>query len=187
MQPILLALLGSLTGVAAVTLLYLRWRGDIRLPALVASAWIGIAGSILMWGAAYKPDVGVPFAILVMTLTGLGLVLRGADLKTLARFPTVRSAPSERPASGSRSWSGAAARALAAVLAAPVVGMTLGLLAWVWAPGHDSNRFVWAAVCFLVSFAALQVWGLSAARPWRTLCLIALVGLTAAVPVGLGL
>ncbi len=180
-----LALVGSLTGAGAVTLLYLKWRGDIRRPGVVAAAWIGIVGSIALWSAAYKPDVGAPFAIIVMTLVAFGLVLRGVDLKALARFPNVRRASPE--AAARPSWSAAAARVISAVVAAPVVGMTLGLLAWIWAPGHASTRFVWAVVVFLTVFAATQVWGLSAVRPWRALCLIAMVGMTAAVPLTLGL
>lgn len=185
MLSTLLALMGSLTGAGAVSLLYLKWRGDVRHPAAVVGAWTAIAGSIALWTAAYTPDVGPPFAILVMTVVALGLVLRGTDLGALTRIPVARPTPSQ--AATPVSWSATAARTLAAVVAAPVVGMILGLLVWTWAPGHASTRFVCSVVVFLVAFAALQVWGLGAVRPWRALGLIALVGVTAAVPVTMGL
>ena len=185
MLATLLALTGSLIGAGAVVVLYLKWRGDLRRPWAVAGAWTAIAGSIALWTAAYTPDVGPPLAILVMTVVALGLVLKGADLRALTHFPSARPAPAQ--AAMRASWSAAAARALSAIIVAPGVGMTLGLLVWTWTPGHASTRFVCSVVVFLVAFAALQVWGLGAMRPWRALVLIALVGVTAAVPVTIGL
>lgn len=185
MLPILLTLAGSIIGAGSVALLYLKWRGDLQQSYIVAAAWTGIAGSVTLWGAAYKADVGVPFAILLMTLVAMGLVLKGVDLGAMAQFPDTRRAASE-PA-GRISWPSAAARSLSAVVAAPVVGMTLGLLIWTWLPGHDANRLISAVVVFLAAFATLQVWGLSATRPWRALCLIVVLGVVAAIPVALGL
>jgi hypothetical protein len=185
MPSIILALAGSLAGTGAVTLLYRKWRGDIRHSYALVAAWAGVAASILLWSAAYEPYVGVPFAILVMTLVAMGFLLSGADLKAVAQFPSTRRAASD--AAGRTSWSGVAARTLSSVVAAPVVGMILGLLAWPWVPGHDATRFFTAVIVFLAGSAAIIVWGLSAVRPWRALGMILLIGMAAAVPVALGL
>ncbi|HEX8471169.1 MAG TPA: hypothetical protein VF633_08670 [Brevundimonas sp.] len=181
----LLALPGSIIGAGSITLLYLKWRGDLQHPGVLAAAWAGIAASMVLWGAASKPDVGVPFAVGLMMLIALAFVLKGADLRALARFPDARRATSETAVR--ISWPSAAARTLSAVVAAPVVGMTVGLLVWTHVAGHEANRFICAVVVFLAAFAALQVWGLSALRPWRALALIVLVGVAAAIPVALGL
>lgn len=186
MTSILLALLGSIVGVGAVALLHLKWRGDVRSRAFVAGGWAAMAVSVGLWAMAFEPDVGAAFAVLVLTLAALGLVLRGVDLPALARFPSVRRVPTPEPA-GKPSWSGVVARMFAVVAAAPVVSMSLGLLVWVATPAHESTRFVLAVFSFLLAFAALLVWGLSAVRPWRALGLIALLGAAAAVPVAAAL
>lgn len=186
MMSLLLALVGSLLGVGAVVLLFLKWRGDLKSPAAVAVGWAAVAASILVWATAFTPDVGSAFAVLVMTVAALGLLVRGVDLAALARFPGVRRVPNPEPA-GKPSWSGVAARILAALAAAPVVSLSLGLLVWVVTPGHESTRFVLAVFSFLIAFAVLLVWGLSAARPWRALGLIAALGAAAVVPVAAAL
>jgi hypothetical protein len=186
MTSFLLALFGSVAGVGAVTLLYLRWRGDLQNSGWVAVSWAAAAMSIVLWAIAFEPDVGAAFAVLAMTVAALGLVGRGVDLPALGRFPSVRRVPNPEPA-GKPSWSGVAARSLAVVAAAPAVSMSLGLLVWVVTPAHESTRFVLAVFSFLLAFAALLVWGLSAVRPWRALGLIALLGAAAAVPVAAAL
>ena len=185
MVSVLLAFAGSLVGIGSVAALYFKWRGDLAQLYVTAAAWTGMAASIVLWGLAFKPDVGVPFAVMILTLTGLGLVVRGADPAAIVAFPSVRSAAPEGPAS--ISWPAVAARGLSSVVAAPMVSMTLGLAAWTWAPGHEATRFVWGVVVFLIGCAALQVWGLGAVRPWRALVLILLVGLAGAVSVVVGL
>jgi hypothetical protein len=170
--------------------LYLKWRGHLRQSWIVAAAWTGIASSIVLWSTAYEPDVGVPFAVMLMTLVAMGLVLKGVDLRTVAQFPDTRLPDIRRSASETTvqiSWPSVAARSLSAVVAAPMVGMTLGLLMWTWLPGHEADRLISAVVVFLAAFATLQVWGLSATRPWRALCLIVLLGVAAAIPVAMGL
>lgn len=186
MTSILLAVFGSIVGVGAVALLHLKWRGDVRSRAFVAGGWAAVAVSIGLWAIAFEPDVGAAFAVLVLTLAALGLVGRGVDLPALAQFPNIRRAANPEPA-GKPSWAGVAARTLAVVAAAPAVSMSLGLLVWVVTPAHESTRFVLAVFSFLLAFAALLVWGLSAVRPWRALGLIALLGAAAAVPVAAAL
>lgn len=186
MTSILLALFGSGVGASAVTLLYLRWRGDLQNSGWVAVSWTAVTASIGLWAIAFEPDVGAAFAVLTMTVAALGLVGRGVNLLALGRFPSVRRVPNPEPA-GKPSWSGAVARSLAVVAAAPTVSMSLGLLVWVVTPAHESTRFVLAVFSFLLAFAALLVWGLSAVRPWRALGLITLLGAAAAVPVAAAL
>jgi hypothetical protein len=182
MTSLLLALFGSLVGVGAVTLLYLKWRGDLRSRAVVAVSWAAIAVSVILWAMAFPPDVGAAFAVLVMILMALGLLLRGVDLRALAQFPGARRTADPAPARRT-TWSGVAARVLAVVAAAPAVGMSLGLLVWSGTPAHESTRFVLAVFSFLLAFAALLIWSLSAVRPWRALGLILVLGAAASVPV----
>ena len=186
MTSILLALFGSIVGVGAVTLLYLRWRGDLRNSVVVAAGWTAVAVSIALWTIGFKPDVGAAFAVLFMTVAALGLLFQGVDLPALARFPSTRRVPNPEPARRP-SWSGVVARSLAVVAAAPTVSMSLGLLVWVVTPAHESTRFVLAVFSFLLAFAALLIWGLSAVRPWRALGMVVMLGAAAAVPVAAAL
>lgn len=183
-MSIFLAALGALCGAGAVTLLYLKWRGALRHPLVVAAGWAGVVAAIALWSLAYEPYIGAPLAVLALTVVALGLVLRGTELRALVRFPEtgrIRCDPAER-----LNWPGTIARTLAILIAAPVVGMVFGLLAWTWSGGHDATRFYWAVFGFVVVFAAVQVWGASARRPWRALGLISVLGLIATAPVIVG-
>lgn len=165
---------GSLSGLAAVWALYLRWSGRISHRGVVALAWLGIAACVLVWAYAFNADVGTSLAVLLVMAAGLAAVFRAPNMTGLMPFPETRKAKTETKSRVS--WSRSTARTLSTVLVAPVVGMAAGLCFWVVCGGHDATRFVSAVFVFLIGYAVLQIWGASAVRPWRALGLMSALG-----------
>ena len=165
---------GTLSGLAAVWALYLRWSGRISHRGVVALAWLGIAVCVLVWAYAFNADVGTSLAVLLVMTAGLAAVFRAPDVAGLMPFPQTRKAKTETKSRISLSRT--TARTLSTVLVAPVVGMAAGLCVWSLCGGHDATRFVCAVFVFLIGYAVLQIWGASAMRPWRALGLMSVLG-----------
>lgn len=165
---------GSLSGLAAVWALYLRWSGRVSHRGVVALAWLGIAVCMLLWAYAYNADVGTSLATLWVMGAGLVAVFRAPDIAGILPFPETRKAKAESAAR--INWSRTAARTFSTVVLSPVVGLIAGVCVWAVCGGHDATRFVSAVVVFLISYAVLQIWGASAVRPWRALALMAAIG-----------
>ena len=162
-----LVVAGTGAALAAVWLLFIRWQNTQRHRLLVAAAWMLVAISIVCWSAFSNPDVGTAFATIVVMFGGMTVVLKGKTTAGLLPFPETRKAV---PDKGKRiGWSGTTARALAAILVAPVAGLSAGLLVWSLLGGHDATRFVTAVFVFLIGYALFQIWSLGAERAWRAL------------------
>ncbi|WP_292050869.1 MULTISPECIES: hypothetical protein [unclassified Brevundimonas] len=167
MVSTLLIVVGTGAALSAVWLLFIRWQDTRRHRLLVAAAWGLVALSIVCWSTFSNPDVGTAFATLVVMFGGMAVVLKGKPTAGLLPFPETRKAvPDTKKRTGR---SGTAARALAAILVAPVAGLSAGLLVWSLSGGHDATRFVTAVFVFLVGYALFQIWSLGAERAWRAL------------------
>ncbi|MFP1132062.1 hypothetical protein [Asticcacaulis sp. W401b] len=147
----------------------------------VLLGWAFICLSLVLWSTAYHPIVGIPFGVLAVMVIALGFIVRNGDWRGVLHRPEAARAGSAEP-DASPSWPGVAARSLAALIVAPATGMCAGLLMWLWMPGHEATRFVWAVFGFVVVFAVAQLWGLSARRPWRALGLMSAAGFVSALP-----
>lgn len=147
----------------------------------VLLGWAFICLSLALWSTTYHPIVGIPFGVLAVMVMALGFVVRNGDWRGVLHRPEAARAGSAEP-DASPSWPGVAARSLTALIVAPATGMGAGLLMWLWMPGHEATRFVGSVLGFVVVFAAAQLWGLSARRPWRALGLMSAVGIAIVIP-----
>lgn len=174
---------------AAIGLLYAKWRGE-GLPKWVLTiavplAWACLFVSATLWMQAYTPDFGLSVGFLVFMSLPLIIIgwqgYKGWASASLSHRERREKAPADLTASPGKGLR-ITARLLSCLIAAPVMGMAVGLLAWAYMPGHGSTRYAWAVFFFTFSFAIALIAGLAAQRPWRA---TGLISLTAIVSAGL--
>jgi hypothetical protein len=172
---------------AAIGLLYVKWRGE-GVPALVLGlavpvAWGCLCVSAALWMRAYTPDFGLSVGFLIFMCLPLIIIgwqgYRGWISAPLSHRERREKAPADPTASPGKSLR-ITARVLSCLIAAPVTGMAVGLLAWAYMPGHGSTRYAWAVFFFTLSFAVALIVGLAAQRPWRATGFITLTAIVAA-------
>ncbi|MDC7685123.1 hypothetical protein PQU92_17710 [Asticcacaulis sp. BYS171W] len=181
---------------AALAILYLKWRGQ-GLPAwadraAVPVAWLALAISAVLWMMAYKPDFGLPVGFLIaMSLALCLIVWRNAKDDPARLKPEkdrrARTMPDVKERFTLRKGGRIAARLLSSLVVSPLMGMAVGLVAWLYMPGHGSTRYAWAVFAFVTASAIGLVIGNSAQRPWRALGFLSLTGAISAAVVGLPL
>ncbi|MDC7675663.1 hypothetical protein [Asticcacaulis machinosus] len=190
-MTLLLTLIAIALIAAAIGLLYAKWRGE-GLPAFalglaVPLAWAFLFVSAALWMRAYTPDFGLSVGFLFFMSLPLIIIgwqgYRGWKSAAPARERRERDAaePTASPGKGLR----ITARLLSCLIAAPLTGMAMGLLAWAYMPGHGSTRYAWAVFFFTMSFAVALIVAVAAQRPWRATGLIVATGAAASALVSL--
>ncbi|MFT3997940.1 MAG: hypothetical protein QM667_11085 [Asticcacaulis sp.] len=191
-----LTLLAVALIVAAIALLYLRWRGeglplwvqDVAVPA----AWVMLGVSGWLWTVAYKPDFGLPVGFLIAMSLPLALIAWRHTADDPARLKPEkarreRAVPDVKERFTVRKGGRIAARLLSSLIVSPFMGMAVGMVAWLHMPGHEATRYAWAVFVFVTASAIGLVVSTSAQRPWRALGFLCLTGAIAAAIVGLPL
>ncbi|ESQ80373.1 hypothetical protein [Asticcacaulis sp. YBE204] len=182
--------------VLAIVLLYLKWRGQ-GLPAgfdraAVPVAWLALAVSAVLWMLAYEPDFGLPVGCLIAMSLPLALIAwRNAKDDPARHKPEkdrrARSLPDVKERFSLRKGGRIVARLLSSFVISPLMGMAVGMVAWLYMPGHGSTRYAWAVFAFVTASVIGLVIGNSAQRPWRALGVLSLTGAVSAAVVGLPL
>lgn len=171
-------MVGTIAGLGAVLAglgsLRLAWaRSDGLRPWLILGGWFLLAAAILVFALMIGGETGIPFAIVLVSVTGLGVVLSNREVRPRkeARQREDVIDPSDRR---SRWWRGA----LRILLAGPLSGLAAILVGVALAkqlPLADVDAIAIGGLTVPLLWAGGMAWTLSDDKILRALAVLVVV------------
>ncbi len=166
---------GSLLSLVGLLAIFLTWRRRGLRERLwrysLPAGWALVALGLGLWTVSTNTDQGLALgSVMVMILACAilirqGLVLLGQPAKVQA----VRETETDGLALGKGYWGRVTVRLIGCVVAAPALGVLLGLLWLAYVPGNEADRLIGLAFVALLAMTAGLVVQLASRRPYRSL------------------